>query len=678
LDGVLEQLSDAVGYQAEQKGLELLIRYDPAIPPRLMGDPLRLGQILLNLCGNAIKFTKQGEIELALRCLHLDPTEVTVQVSVRDTGIGMSPEAQQRLFEKFSQADQTTTRRYGGTGLGLASCKNLVTMMGGRIWVEDSQPGHGSTLCFTVRLGIAAQAQARQRELVEQAGPLLQGLRVLVVDDNQVSREILTGMLRFFRLDVGTAPNGAAALAALRAAAAEPYDLVLMDWRMPGMNGDEVAQHMHRDAAIVRQPKVVMITAYGREDVMRLAEQAGVDGFLIKPVSPSSLLDTMLSVLGRGRIFRGDGERADGRALLARSGQIAGARLLLVEDNDINREFAVELLRSEGVEVDEAVDGEQAVRQVQLRDYDGVLMDVQMPVMDGLEAARRIRALATAPGGERFAHLPIIAMTALAMARDTQKSREAGMNDHVTKPIAPERLMAVLTRWVKLSEPRGSRPAGLAVASTTATLRGGELPADLAAMTCIDAVEGVRRIGGKSEAFRKQLLRFRERYPDAIAELRRLTATQGVRQAEERCHALKGVAGNLGAHALYQKVTEIDAQLKKGRPADAEALDEAQVLLQQLMQEIDGLASVAAPAPPPPAAPLSPDAVQDLLARLAQALDYDIGAAEPLLLALRSGVAGTPLAASIDEIAEQVDGFEMDAAMAAIRRLQHPSREESP
>ena len=400
LDAVLEQLTDAISYQTEHKGIEFLVHYDVSIPPILVGDPLRLGQILLNLCGNAVKFTEEGEVELGFRCLTTSETDVTLQAYVRDSGIGMAPEVQDKLFEKFTQADQSTTRRFGGTGLGLAICKNLVELMGGRIWVEDSQPGKGTTICFTVQLKISQQAQARQRELVEQAGPLLKGIRVLVVDDNEVSREILAEMLRYFHIDVGTAANGPAALSALESSADHPYDLVLMDWRMPGMNGDEATRRIHGNARLVRQPKVVMVTAYGREDVIRLAEQAGVDGFLIKPVSPSTLLDSILSALGRGRILDADDTRHSNLNDLASSGQLAGACLLLVEDNDINREFATELLRSEGIEVDESINGQDAVEKVQRRDYDAVLMDVQMPVMDGLEAARRIRALATTPGGE--------------------------------------------------------------------------------------------------------------------------------------------------------------------------------------------------------------------------------------------------------------------------------------
>ncbi|MDD5334793.1 MAG: response regulator [Rhodoferax sp.] len=669
LDAVLEQLADAVGFQSEHKGIEFLIRYDPAIPPQLIGDPLRLGQILLNLCGNAVKFTEHGQIELALRSLHASETEVTLQVSVRDSGIGMTPEVQQKLFQKFTQADQTTTRRFGGTGLGLAISKNLAQMMGGRIWVEDSQPGQGTTMCFTLRLQIAGKARARQRELVEQAGPLLKGIRVLVVDDNQVSLEILAEMLRFFQLDVGTAANGPAALAALQSAVVHPYDLVLMDWRMPGMNGDEVTQRIHGDAAIPRQPKVIMITAYGREDVMRLAQQAGVDGFLIKPVSPSALLDSILSVLGRGRIFGTKDPHSAGKPQLATSGQLAGARLLLVEDNDINREFATELLRSEGIEIDEAKNGQEAVEMVQQQDYDGVLMDIQMPVMDGLEAARRIRALAQTPGGERFAALPIIAMTALAMAQDAEKSRAAGMSDHVTKPIAPDRLMSTLTKWLQLPAGRLKRLAGAAASGTPQT---GDLPPDLLALTSLDALEGVRRIGGKAEAYRKQLRRFREHYPDAIGQLRRLTAQQGVARAEEYCHALKGVTGNIGAHALYEKVAAIDDQLKQGRLPDAAELDQARALLQQVMQEIDTLASGAVPAPVPAAGLLSAQARGELLTRLGQALENDLGAAESLLGQLRAGVAGSPLEKDINALAELVDVFDIDAAQAQLKRLQSP------
>ena len=661
LDSVLEQLTDAIGYQAEQKGIEFLIRYDPSIPRHLVGDPLRLGQVLLNLCSNAVKFTERGEVELALRRIDSTETDIAIQVYVRDSGIGMSPEVQHKLFEEFTQADQSTTRRFGGTGLGLAICKKLMGLMGGRIWVDDSQPGKGTTICFAVRLPIARQAQAHQRRLVEETGPLLKGVRVLVVDDNEVSRSILAELLHYFHLDVGTAASGQAALTALGAAAARPYDIVMMDWRMPGMNGDEVAQRIHGDPDIPHKPKIVMVTAYGREEVIRRAEQAGVDGFLIKPVSPSTLLDTILSVLGRSRLLKHDEPGDSGRPANTTSPHLQGTRLLLVEDNEINREFATELLRSEGIAVDEAVNGQQAIEMVQQHDYDAVLMDVQMPVLDGLEATRRIRALAEEPNGTRFASLPIIAMTALAMAKDAEESRAAGMNDHVTKPIAPEQLMQVLAHWVK-------KPAGGAqpMAPAPAAI---EVPSELAALKSFDTLEGIRRIGGHVEAYRKQLYRFREHYPDAIAELRRLIASEGPQRAEEYCHALKGVTGNLGAVPLFEKITAVDDGLKLGQLPEQTVLDELARLVDQAMQEIDLLAA-SVPEPVPATVALAPEAVRALLAELAHALEFDLGAAEPLLARLRAGVAGTPLETGIADIARLADNFDTDGALAKLREVE--------
>ncbi|MBL8452897.1 MAG: response regulator, partial [Zoogloea sp.] len=357
LDSVLEQLKDSIGLQAEQKGIEFLIRYDVTLPPVLVGDPLRLGQIMLNLCSNAIKFTEKGEVELAFHSLSSTDDELMLHFSVRDTGMGMAPELVQRLFQKFTQADQTTTRRFGGTGLGLAISKHLAELMGGRLWIEESYPGRGTTVCCTVRLQIAREARADRRERVEQASPLLRDIRILVVDDNEVSREILAEMLRFFHLNVTVASNGASAMGILQDTAGRPFDIVLMDWRMPPMNGDEVTRRIHANPAIQPKPKVIMVTAYGREDVIRAAEQAGVAGFLVKPVSPSILLDTLLTSLGRGRLF----EEQSGDTPRNGICDFRGARLLLVEDNEINREFATELLHRMNTQVDCAVNGQEAL-----------------------------------------------------------------------------------------------------------------------------------------------------------------------------------------------------------------------------------------------------------------------------------------------------------------------------
>jgi signal transduction histidine kinase/CheY-like chemotaxis protein/HPt (histidine-containing phosphotransfer) domain-containing protein len=659
LDSVLEQLADSIGLEAEKKGIEFLIRYDVGVPLQLVGDPLRLGQVLLNLCGNAVKFTETGEVVLSFRSLAATEHGLNLQVSVRDTGIGMSPEIQARLFEKFTQADQSTTRRFGGTGLGMTICKHLVELMGGRIWIEDSQPGKGTTVCCTVQLKIAQQPQSRRIEVLRQAVPLLEGIRVLVVDDNEAAREILAEMLRHFHIDVSVAANAAIAIDRLVNAGERAFDIVLMDWRMPGINGDEAIRRIRAERSIERQPKMVMVTAYGREEVIKLADQAGVDGFLVKPVSPSTLLDTILSLLGRGRLLpvAGDEERPHAAPVPSTFG---GAHLLLVEDNEINREFATELLRGLRVTVDSAVNGEEAVAMVQQTSYDGVLMDIQMPVMDGLEAARRIRSLGREPGGERFARLPIIAMTARAMAQDAANCRQAGMDDYISKPIAPERLVAVLGKWLPadgrtvLAEP----PAADAC------------PDDLAVLTSVDAREGIRRIGGSVEAYRRQLRRFRENYPDAAAELQRLIAEQGAMAGEAYCHSLKGVSGNLGANELFACLAEMDSVLQRGRMPEAGQFEHMRRSLRRIMTEID-VASTVTPAPVIAAATLSRDELLAKLSALAALLNSDLGAADVALTELRSGAAGTGEEAAIMEIAARMDVFAIDEAAALVAALRH-------
>lgn len=670
LEAVLEQLTDAISYQAEHKGIEFLIRYDVAIPPVLIGDPLRLGQVLLNLCGNAVKFTEKGEVELGFQCLSLTETDVRLQVYVRDSGIGIAADIRDGLFTKFTQADQSTTRRFGGTGLGLAICKNLVELMDGQIWIEDTQPDKGTTFCFTVQLKIATKTQTAATSLIEQTGRLLDDLRILVVDDNQVSREILTEMLSYFHVDVSTAENGGSALDMLRNAGDKAYDLVLIDWRMPGMNGDEVTRRIRSDTAIRSQPRIVMVTAYGREDVIRFAEQAGVDGFLIKPVSPSALLDGILTVLGRARILGSADRLRITLPDLAVSGQLAGACILLVEDNDINREFVTEFLRSEGIDVDQAVNGLDAIEQVQRRDYDAVLMDIQMPVLDGLEAARRIRALVNADGSARFAQLPIIATTALAMAHDAEKTQAAGMNDHVTKPIAPEKLMAVLARWIHIPDPR----TGVRIAARQVH----EIPPEWLAVTGLDAREGVRRIGGKTAAYLKQLRRFRANYADMSSHLKKMLEQKNLQQAEEYCHMLKGVTGNVAAVALHNKIADIDKVLKQGEVPAQTLLDELQGLVQDLFADIDRLDSAAeaartiANANTDALATASLDATQVnvLLQQLRQALEYDLGSVEPVMGRLQAGVSGTRLQADLAAIAASVEVFDIDAALALLSDLE--------
>lgn len=662
LDTVLEHLTDAISFQAERKGIELLVRYDTNIPPTLIGDPMRLGQILLNLCSNAVKFTEVGEVEIGLKCLNATETDLNLQISVRDTGIGMSPEAKSRLFEKFSQADQSTTRRFGGTGLGLAICKHLVELMDGKIWVEDTQPDKGTTMCCTVHLKVAHEAQIHRRKIMEDVGPLLKGIHLLIVDDNEASREIMAEMLRSLHIDVKVAANGEAAIDLLETATENPFDMVLMDWHMPEMNGDEVAKRIHVDPAIRHQPKIIMVTAYGREDVMKLAEKAGIDGFLTKPVSPSTLLDTILTILGRGRVFNSDSKNQTQRVAISDFG---GAHVLLVEDNDINREFATELLRSMNIVVDTAVNGEEAVAMVQKKTYDGVLMDIQMPVMDGLEAARQIRALAKQPGGERFTAMPIIAMTALAMALDAENSKNAGMNEHITKPIEPERLTAALAKWIPVPfSVSTSKPD--AIQNTPQGTP--DIPEALLALTSLEVKQGLQRIGGKLDAYIRQLKRFREHYPDAVKELQRLISQNDLKAAENYCHNIKGVSGNIGAQRLFECITQIDTDLKQNKTPAPAQIERMGQLLQALMQDVDSLNKTETP-PAVTDQALKREQIITLLDQLVDRLENDFGAAEDLLMKLRSGTAGSSLESRINQVSEKADTFEIDEAKTLLIKL---------
>jgi CheY-like chemotaxis protein/HPt (histidine-containing phosphotransfer) domain-containing protein len=585
-----------------------------------------------------------------------------LQVCVRDTGIGMTAEAQARLFENFSQADQSMTRRFGGTGLGLAISKRLVGLMGGNIWIERTKPDEGTTVCFTLPLRVSQAAVVRLQEVERRVGSLLQGFRVLVVDDNAAAREILADTLRAFHLDVTSAPSGAAALAVLEAATENPFDLVLMDWHMPNMNGDEAARRIRSSRVLTRQPKIVIITAYGRETVSPLAEQAGVDGLLVKPASPSTLLDTTMFVLGRGRLLAQGGEPPPlGLASLRSGTHLAGMRLLLVEDNDINREFAGELLRSEDIEVDVAVNGQEAVERVQQRDYDVVLMDIQMPVMDGLEATKRIRALARSAGGERFAKLPIIAMTALAMSQDAENSRLAGMNDHINKPVEPDRLWEILRKWAPPAQSSKAAPAA------DAPVRDEER--DLLALASLDARRGIARIGGKPDAYRKQLRRFREHYAGVVDELQRLLVEQGLEEAERCCHSLKGVSGIIGANALHEKVGEIDDGLKRGKAPEPGELRELQARLSAVMADIDSLDHSPIQAKQG-GAKIDDAELEIRLLQLVQAIEHDLGAVEPLLAGMQSGLHGSPWEPALHVIAKHIDSFELDEALVQIGQLQ--------
>jgi len=644
----LDNVANVITVKAQEKeNLEVLFYLDTKVPNLLVGDPLRLNQILVNLGNNAAKFTERGEIVLMTRIKSRTDDKITLEFSMRDTGIGMTAEQQSNLFQAFSQADSSITRKFGGTGLGLTISRRLVNMMGGDIRVE-SEPGKGTTFSFTAVFGLGKDA-SHKRHVPSQD---LRGMKVLVVDDSATARGILGDMLASFSFEVYLAPSGEEALDEIeRADRKKPFELVLMDWKMPGIDGLEASRRIKSHKTLHKIPAIVIVTAYGTEEIVRQADEIGLEGFLHKPISASMLFDTVVQALGKEPVapagFSGkEKQAAEGLQTFA------GARVLVVEDNEINRQVAREILQSAGLSVTVANDGQEGVDAAMQNQFDAILMDIQMPVMDGYAATRRIRkweagrrkweggsgnlegGTGNAEGGiqntdhrdqttedrdqktedrrqrtvdrgqktddgkqitdegyqntgsshqhpasgiqypESTARhpasgirhpVPIIAMTAHAMAGDEQKSLDAGMNDHITKPIDPEQLFAALRNWIRPPAERGTGQ-NAAMPDTSAEsnpldVADSELPDVLPGF---DIAAGVARLMGNKRLYRKLLVNFGVDYRGVAGDIRNALSGQDFSKAHSLVHHLKGLAGNLAATELLAAAVDLE-KLVRGR-----------------------------------------------------------------------------------------------------------------
>ncbi|MBT9487655.1 MAG: response regulator [Rubrivivax sp.] len=555
LGDVLDQLATLVGMRAEQKGLELLFKLSPGLPTALVGDPSRLGQVLLNLCNNAVKFTERGEVTVTVaeiaRESAAEGPRVTLRFEVRDTGIGLAPEARARLFQPFTQADASTSRQYGGTGLGLAISRHLVERMGGEIGV-DSEAGRGSCFHFGVPLGLQPEAAQPVQ------GDALRGTRVLIVDDHAAARELLHMLATSLGLQAETASDGAAALQAVAQADAadRPFGLLLLDWRMPGLDGIGCLEQLKRTPRRHGVPVVLMVAALSGGEAERQLAARGlqVAGLLAKPVTPSGLLDACAGALGHARTAPSRDDVRHQR-LQAHQAGLAGARILLVEDNPLNQELARDLLNRAGIVVSIAGDGREALNILESEHFDAVLMDCQMPVMDGYQATRELRRRPA------LKDLPVIAMTANALAGDREKVLGAGMNDHVAKPIRVDELFAALARWVQ-----GSSPA----------------PSPAASPPTLDERAGLASAIGDEALYRRLLRMFLQRESDFAARFRSACAAGDRDTARRFAHDLKSVAGTLGMPALQQAAAGLEAAC--GLPGDAAALEP---LLQAVQRQLE-------------------------------------------------------------------------------------------
>jgi len=646
IDDVLSSVTTLTAQKAHEKGLEFLADVSSAIPTHLLGDPLRLGQILTNLVNNAVKFTEHGEIRLKIELLERTGDKVQLKFAVRDTGIGMTAEQSGKLFQAFTQADMSTTRKHGGTGLGLTISRRLVELMGGRIWIE-SQVGVGSTFLFTVWLGVGA-ARGQGKLLPEQLGKL----RVLVVDDNAAAREILSEALTGVTAQVEVASSGAEALAAVKQHdASEPFDLLLMDWRMPGMDGLQATRKIKEDANLHKQPAIVMVTAFGREEVREEAERLGIDGFLLKPVTKSMLVDTLVTLFAPAT-----GETAQAAADDVHAARLAGAKILLAEDNEINQQIAVELLEGVGARVTIANNGREAVEKLQQEPgaYDLVLMDLQMPVMGGYEATAKIRSDA------RFAKLPVIAMTAHATLEEKQRCLDAGMNEHVSKPIDPNALYETVGRFYSAA---AAQPAAASVADKP---RAGA--SEIPAVDGLDTADGLLRVAGNRGLYLKLLRQFAAQQagaPVLIAELLKAGDRAG---AERSAHTVKGVAANLGAKAVQTAAGELEKALHGN--ADAAQLEKLRrqfaEVLAPFVERLRAALGEEAVAPAASAAAIDPAQMKLLVAQMTKHLsEFDAAAAE-CLEANRGAFAALFSAEEFAKFEQQVQGYAFDGALAQL------------
>jgi PAS domain S-box-containing protein len=649
LDDVMENLADTIGLKAENKGIELLFHVDPRIPATLIGDPLRLTQVLINLGNNAVKFTEVGEIVIKAQLLERRGNEVQLKFSVSDTGIGLSKDDQSKLFESFSQADSSTTRRFGGTGLGLAICQRLVELMGGEIWFE-SEVGRGSNFHFSVRLACPECKSGDEIAALD--------WRVLIVDDNETARSILAMIVESLGLRVGTAADGQEAIDALLAAqrAGDAYQLVFMDWRMPGMDGVTAARAIRQHRELIHPPRIFIVTAYGHEEVAEAAPDLAIAGYLTKPVTAAGVREALLRrdrdnrPIAPRRARRLQADPADAQI-------VQDLRVLLVEDHQINRELALEILSSAGIRVELATNGREAVEKVHFGHFDAVLMDIQMPEMDGYEATRAMRADA------RHTDLPIIAMSANVMPADRRRAIDAGMNDYVTKPINVRELFSKLALW--------TGDAGIH-ARAPEIVNAGE-PIGLGQTDQIDIADGLSRARGNVDLYRELLGRFRDQYRHFAEEFRAARTSDQPGTATRYVHTLKGVAGNIGAAAIADLAGALEAAcVADAAPGHLDALSaRLSTELTRLVRTLELLDTDANRQPAETSLPtLTPATIAECLRlaeKLRKLLAESDAAALPASAALAELVGSdSSLGRHVQALTARIQGFDFAEAVKAL------------
>jgi signal transduction histidine kinase/DNA-binding response OmpR family regulator len=650
LDDVLANVASVTSQKAADKQLEYLFHVPHTIPRHLVGDPLRLGQVLINLVNNAVKFTEQGELELSVSRLEgKRPNHAALRFAVRDTGIGMTEQQRAKLFRAFSQANGSTTREYGGTGLGLSISQQLVQLMGGGTIQVATEAAVGSTFHFDLEFPLSGLP-----ERVTVMPAALNGARVLLVDDSSIALDVMVEALQALPLRVETAASGTEAEARVVQAdqAGDPFKLVLTDWQMPRMDGIALARRISQHPLLSARPQMVLVTAFGREEVQQEAEAAGIRGFLFKPIGQSVLVDTLISMFApkAGATVATEPAQPRGYAV----------RVLLVEDNQVNQQIAVELMGVQGITVDVASTGHQALEKLMLAGPDGyglVLMDLEMPQLDGHETTIELRK------DSRFDHVPVIAMTAHALAEIRERCLREGMQDYITKPVDPEKLYSTLARWLG-----HAMPAKQAVAREQAAIPG---------LAGVDSALGLRHVAGNTGLYLQLLDRFRNSQRGAGADVRRDVQQGHLDEASKRAHTLRGVAGNIGASELQAAAQAVEETLRAealdlgrlGQRLDAldDSLDEVMEALDRYFalhgtpQEATGADSSATP--------------EDALARLHELLAEFSGETTDYFDTVRARLSALLSAALLEQLGTHLSKYEFEEARALLAEhvAEHPA-----
>ncbi|WP_461207392.1 response regulator [Clostridium sp. DL1XJH146] len=560
IDKVMENLSNLLVVKARNKNIVLNFGREEDVPDALIGDPLRLEQILSNLLSNAIKFTEEGEVDVLVSLLENNEDDIKIQFEVKDTGIGLTEEQMKKLFSPFTQADGSTTRKYGGTGLGLAISKQLTEMMNGEIWA-DSEFGKGTSFYFTARL--SKQKDKANRDFTP--SPNLIGINVLIVDHNLTSLRILTRMLESFSFNVTPLRKGEDVVKELKN---NKYELIILDWDMPDFNGIELYRHIEKEYSI-DMPKTIFVSAYGRDTFFNQVNRVGSKYFLMKPINQSVLFDTVMGVFNEKKQYK-EIEVQNKIDFNEIKNILSNKKVLLVEDNEINQLVGREILERTGVKVSIANNGEEAVKFIHNNKFDIVFMDVQMPILDGYEATRLIRK------DILNKHLPIIAMTANALKGDREKSIRAGMNDYISKPIDPYKLYDLLLKWIGDNE------------TISFSFEGDKLHNTIENNIVLDEERTLIRLGSNKKLYYELLLNFKENYFDGYKTIFNFLENEEWDELKRYIHTLKGVAGNISANKLYNNMQLIEEKLMENLDEIKFFINDTDVCIKEIIQIIDG------------------------------------------------------------------------------------------